>query len=177
MARSLRYALLILPLLMTTACRLVDQQKDLLARVAAFCVLRPVLEMQSNKATLTQGSVRKADAVAPKQALKMKAPSLAAAKPVVVRAKSAPSAIASRGPSAPIFVIPMDEIEAAKAVRAQFDAEVLHEALAQAAKEVARAECALKEQRERERLVARKRVIVVAPATFQLPVSAATIGG
>ena len=175
MARSLRYALLILPLLMTAACRLVDQQKDLLARVAAFCVLRPVLELQSNKATLTQGSVRKADAVAPKQALKAKAPSVAAAKPAP-RAKTA-HAIAFARASEQVFVVPMEEIEAAKAVRVQFDAEAFNKAMAQAANDLAKANCALKEQRERERLVARKRLIVVAPATFQLPVPAATIGG
>lgn len=177
MARSLRYALLILPLLTATSCRLVEQQKDLLARVAAFCVLRPVLEMQSSKATLTQGSVRRADAVAPKQMLKMKAPSLAAAKPVVISTKNVPPVIASHRRSEQIFVIPMEEIEAAKAVRVKFHAEAFNKVMAQAAKDVATAQCALTEQRERERLVARKRAIVVAPTTFHLPTPPATIGG
>jgi hypothetical protein len=86
MARSMRYALLLMPLmLITTACRFVEQQKDLAARVAAFTVLRPILQMQSNHAPLTQSSSRPTEAVAAKQTPKPGAPAVTAGSEIDVQ--------------------------------------------------------------------------------------------
>jgi hypothetical protein len=167
MARSMRFALLLLPLLITTACRFVDQQKDLVARIAAFSVLRPVLEMQSTRATLTQGSIRNTDAVAAKRTPKPAAPIVAAVparagQPAVriVNVESTRPLVANAA-AKPTIVWPR------QMVHVRIDGQALHTiALAQARAHLAVAQC----QVEAQRLQTRKRRIMVTPGgEFELP--------
>jgi hypothetical protein len=142
MARPMRYALLLLPLLLiTTACRFVEQQKDLAARIAAFRVLRPVLQMQSNHAQLTQSSFRETDAVAAKRMPVIAAPSVS-----------------------PVVVVQRD------AMRVHIDGKELRTmALAEAHAAIAMARCEMQIERQRQRLQ-RKRIIVVMPkGNLELP--------
>ena len=183
MARSMRVALLLLPVLMlTTACRLVEQQKDLAARIAAFCVLRPILAMQSSQATLTQATFRETDAVAPKQTAPRS--EVARVASVVSPARAAEPAvriadveISQHVMKAMKAVPPMTSPFQVVQVQLQHESHLRTVAVAAARDAVVQAKCEIQVQREKLRQQqARRKVVVLAPNVFEIPASAIVVG-